>query len=171
MVADVILAWNGRELIPPPPVTSAQLGLSTDASKLGMGGIFGSHWFSCAWPVHMVHKHINVLEMVAIAAAIFTWGRSWKDIDILVYTDNKPITQIWQTGSTSNPDIMTLLRSLFYFLIARNVNVRLEHVYGYSNVKADLLSRLQVHTFKQHAPEADVNGALVHPQIWDLFEN
>ena len=65
-----ILAWNGRELIPPPPVTSAQLGLSTDASKLGMGGIFGSHWFSCAWPVHMVHKHINVLEMVAIAAAI-----------------------------------------------------------------------------------------------------
>ena len=118
----------------------------------------------------MVHKHINVLEMAAIAAAIFTWGGSWRDLDLVVYTDNKPITQIWQTGSTSNPDIMTLLRSLFFFLAARNVNVRLEHVYGFSNVNADLLSRLQVHAFKQRAPEADDDGVQVHQQIWDIFK-
>ena len=63
--------WNGQEKIQAPLVTAATWGLYTDASKLGMGGVFFNRWFSAAWPEALIHKHINVLELFAITTAIF----------------------------------------------------------------------------------------------------
>ena len=94
-------------------------------------------------------KHINVKELFAIVTAIFAWGKEWRDMSVVLYTDNKPITQISHTGATKNKEMMCLIRYLYYFLAQRNVNIRLEHVYGYNNCKADYLSRLQ----RPHQPQ------------------
>ena len=50
---------------------------------------------------------------------------------------------------------MVIIRALFYFLAERNINIRLEHIHGYINVKADHLSRLQVDRFRRLAPMAE----------------
>ena len=91
--------WNGRESILPLSITSEALHLSTDASNLGMGGVYGKKWFFSEWDSMLRGKHINVKELFAIFAAVVTWG---DDMDVIIYTDNKPITQIWLTGSTKN---------------------------------------------------------------------
>ena len=46
---DSIWFWNGKEIIQPQPVTSVDLGLYTDASNVGMGGVSGNKWFCYAW--------------------------------------------------------------------------------------------------------------------------
>ena len=162
--------WNGRERIHPASVCSATWGLYTDASSVGMGGVYYNRWFSCEWPVEMVGKHINVLELFAIAAAIFVWGDKWGEQDVVIYTDNKPITDIWCTGSTKNRDMMCILRHLFYFLVQRNINVRLEHVYGYTNKRADHLSRLQVTKFKDITANAREDPDAIPDIVWRILQ-
>ena len=134
------------------------------------GGGFFDRWFYAAWPTSLLDRHINVLELFAITTAIFIWGTTWQDRDIVIYTDNKPITDIWLTGSTKNKEIMSLLRHLFYFLARRNTNVRLEHVYGYTNVRADCLSRLQVQRFREMAVNAKDTPEDIPPHVWTLLE-
>ena len=114
-------------------------------------------------------KHINVKELFAIFAAVVTWGDEWANMDVIIYTDNKPITQIWLTGTTKNSDIMTIIRKLFYFLADRNINIRLEHVFGYLNTKADLLSRLQVDKFMQATPGANEKKSGIPKEVWTTF--
>ena len=160
---------EGKENIQSPLVNAATWGLYSDASRVGMGGVYLDRWFSVAWPSSFSEKHINVLELFAITTAIFTWGGHWRDQDIVIYTDNKPITDICLTGATKNKDIMSLLRHIFYFLAQRNTNVRLEHVYGYNNSRADSLSRLQVHHFKELTPAARQRPDDPPDMIWTLF--
>ena len=90
-------------------------------------------------------------------------------MSIVLYTDNKPITQIWHTRATPNKEMMCLIRYLFYFVAQRNVNIRLEHVYGYINHKADYLSRLQVLTFKETTPTAEDDATPIPPEVWDIL--
>ena len=167
--SDFVVQWNGREVILQAPVTSAQWGLYTDASDIGMGGVAGGKWFSSPWDDKLVEKHINVKELFAVATAIFTWGKDWRDMEVVIFTDNKPITQIWHTGATQNRDVMVIIRKLFYFLAHRNVNIKLEHVYGYKNIKADLLSRLQVLKFKETARDAEEEATPIPAEVWGIF--
>ena len=167
--AKFVDTWNGRESILTTPVTSISLGLFTDASNVGFGGVMGGCWFSERWDVSCTTLHINVKELFAIVAAVFTWGASWADMDLVIYTDNKPITQIWSSGSTKNGTIMFLIRTLFLYIAKRNVNIRLEHVFGYSNVKADLLSRLQVTEFLRKYPDMEMTKTVLDERVWDIL--
>ena len=165
---DFIDDWNGREMILARSCTSAELSFYTDASTLGMGAVFGSHWFMHPWPASYALKHINILELLAIAAALLTWGVHYSDLDLVVFTDNKPITQIWLSGTTKDRDIMKIIRYLFFFLAKRNLNVRLQHIYGYSNSHADSLSRLQVHTVKNS--RFDDTPTVVPTDVWRILD-
>ena len=88
-------AWNGRESFLPKVITGAELRLYTDASDVGMGGVMGNKWFWAKWGKKFTEKHINVKELFAVATAIFIWARGWKDKNVVIFTDNKPITQVW----------------------------------------------------------------------------
>jgi hypothetical protein len=41
--------WNGMAIIHPTPVTSIELKLYTDASEVGFGCVYGSHWAYGSW--------------------------------------------------------------------------------------------------------------------------
>ena len=43
-------SWNGIEFIQQDIITSHSLKLFTDASFLGFGAVYRSHWFSIPWP-------------------------------------------------------------------------------------------------------------------------
>ena len=54
---DFISVWNGREMVITKQLTSASLGLYTDASTRGMGAVMGRKWFSTEWPLSFADKH------------------------------------------------------------------------------------------------------------------
>ena len=161
--------WNGKSLI--VSNTKIDIQIFTDASNLGMGGVCNRMWFSTAWPKKYKDKHINILELFGVAAAICTWLEDKNNINVLIYTDNKNIVDIWYSGSTQCKDMMDIIRYLFFFTAKRNINVQLQHIYGYNNTAADLLSRLQVPRFKQRFPDADEEMSVIHTDIWAICKN
>ena len=155
--------WNGKSMI--VSKIKFQVHIFTDASKLGMGGVFNNKWFSVPWPEDIQDMHINILELIAVATSVCTWFAHNKNINVLIYTDNKVIVDIWYTGSTPNKMIMKIIRYLFLFLANNNINIHLQHIYGYKNTAADFLSRLQVDKFMTHQPGADREMTQITPDI------
>ena len=109
---------------------------------------------------------IDYRELFAIVAAAKTWGSEWSRKRIVFVTDNLPITQIWDKGSTPSPDIMDLIRSLFLTAAKMGFSVSLKHIAGISNPIADALSRFQDHLFRQLLPEAEETPTTIPPEVW-----
>ena len=102
-------------------------------------------------------------------AAVCAWGHAWRDRQVLFFTDNMSITQVWRSGTCRDPDIMRLVRYLFLFTARLNLNILMQHVPGVSNSSADALSRLQVGRFRQLVPHADSQPSPLPPEIWSIL--
>ena len=106
-----------------------------------------------------------------MATAILTWLRDINNANVLIYTDNKTIVDIWHTGSTKCQDMMAIIRHLFFFTAKRNIRVTLQHVYGYNNTNADLLSRMQVGQFRGRCRMSEEHESKVPTDIWDICKD
>lgn len=164
---DFLPDWNGRESFQGPCVTSYSIKFFTDASSVGYGAVFGKEWLYGKWPDCHANKHINYLELLSICIAVFTWGDSFRNQQVIVFTDNLVICNVWRSGSCSNKDIMHLIRKLFMFTAKLNLNVLMQHVAGQYNVLADALSRLQVDRFKRLHTTASPSPASHSLEGWD----
>ena len=142
--------------------------LFTDASNLGMGGVFDKMWFSCSWPDHFLEFDINFKEIFAIFAAICTWAKVLLNKQILVYCDNLNIVTVWKTGTCKNPHIMKAIRALFLCCASHNINLMTKHIEGKINTQADFLSRMQVGKFCKVQPLAEKDLCQVPSYIWDI---
>ena len=168
--------WNGVSYLQDDPISSDDIHLFTDASALGIGGVFGRRWFafpltdfSCiSWfPSGEDTFDINFWELLALLVAFFTWSNEFRDRQVIIYTDNMPLVYIWSRGSR-NPLIMRLVRALFLRTASHNSNLVLRHIPGHDNTLADLLSRFQVHRFFQLHPTAEEAPSQPPPDIWRL---
>ena len=160
--------WNGVSIIQSGPVSSLELRLFTDASDMGFGGVYRDKWFFSGWRCGWGQLHINVRELFAVWAALRIWGLEWVDRQILIYTDNESITHVWRTGTCKDKVMMRIVRALFFYAACHNINVLMHHVRGSFNVEADLLSRLQVHRFRQSHPSADPFPSSIPTDVWDV---
>ena len=163
--------WHGVAIIHPTPITQVELQLSTDASNLGFGCVYGNHWLYASWvPEWAPSKecHINVRELFAVWAAVYTWGEEWANREVVIFSDNKAVIDIWFTGSCKDRKMMSLIRSLFFRTAELNINLLLSFVPGRYNINADLLSRLQVQEFKRSLPTADKEPSHLSEAVWTL---
>lgn len=165
---DFLPSWNGISFFQEKIISSDTLQLFTDASNLGMGGVFNNRWFSRKWPASFSVFDINFKEIFAIFAAIATWAKLLKNKQILVYCDNLNIVTVWKTGTCKSPAIMRVTRALFFCCASHNINLLTEHIAGKVNFSADALSRIQVGKFLQLNPEAESEPAEVPNSIWDI---
>ena len=150
-------SWNGTAFFQDPTWTPApQFQLFTDASgTLGYGAYWKGAWFSQAWPAQLSSKPIEWKELYAIVMEAETWGHQWSGKRLLFHCDNQAIVQIWQSGLSRSPDLMHLVRALFFTAARHNFHVIIRHIHGIDNCIADSLSRLQLARFRMLAPLAD----------------
>ena len=129
----------------------------TDASKsLGCGAVFGSKWFSLAWPsVWWSEQNITFLELVPIVLAIEAWGKEIRNHCLVLHTDNMALKHVINAQSSREDLVMTWVRRLVLQALRHNVLIQAVHVPGTMNILADLLSRLQVSRFLELHPSAD----------------
>jgi len=136
----------------PPPVMQ----LYTDASStLGYGAYWQGHWFNSKWRTNQQEYSIQWKELYAIVAAAQTWGHLWSRKRILFHCDNQAVTEIWRTGTSRSPELMHLVRSLYFIAANNNFTLLITHIQGSHNNIADALSRLQMERFFQLASQAD----------------
>ena len=163
--------WHGVEIIHPTPVTAVELSLFTDASDLGLGCFFKTHWISAGWPPEWAPSdrcHINVRELFAVWAAVHTWGYQWANKEIVIFSDNKSTVEAWQSGTCNDALMMAIIRAIFFRAAKFNLNVILSYFPGKKNIDADMLSRFQVEEFLARNPEADTDPTFLAPEVWTL---
>ena len=102
----------------------------------------------------------NYVQLFLQQAA--TWGNHWSQKRVLFHCDNEAIVQTWAKGSSVSPDIMALVRLLYFIAAKANFVVQITHIPGVSNTLADCLSCLLVHKFKQQAASSNPLSDDVH---------
>ena len=161
--------WNKTSIIPDHYETlSSDIHLFTDASNIGLGAVYGKAWLQSRWSERFSLLSIDFKELFAIVAAASTWGSQWEGKRIVFVTDNLPITQIWDTGTTKSKEVMNLVRELFLIAAKKGFSVSMRHIPGIFNSIADALSRFQEHRFRSLLPDADVLPTDIPPTVWNL---
>ena len=145
--------WNGTCCILQTEwITSPAMDLYTDASGThGWGVYWSDRWIYAQWPTEHAHKNITWKEFHAIAAASNTWGHLWQRKKVLFHCNNQSVCNTWQKGSTRQPEIMALVRMLYFCAARFDIHVMVTDIAGTTNVIADAISRLQIERFKQLA--------------------
>ena len=149
-------------------ILSSDIHLFTDASKIGFGAILGNAWLQSQWDQRTSKWSIDTQEMFAIIVAASTWGYKWAGKRIVFVTDNLPITQIWDIGTTKSVELMGLVRKLFLIAARQDFSISLKHIPGFLNPIADAISRFQDLRFRQLMPTADLMSTKIPALVWEI---
>jgi hypothetical protein len=154
--------WNGISMFHDDAfIDSADLGLFTDSSGIGYGGIWQQRqWFQGRWPEHLrlvpgSDTSIALLELYPIVVAAILWGEQWCGKKITFICDNQATVAIVRKGRSKSSHIMTLMRRLILTAAKGNFTFTAKHIAGRLNLIADSLSRFQNHTFRRLAVHAN----------------
>ena len=148
--------WSGTSCILETKwTTTISMNLYTDASgTLGWGAYWSSRWLQVRWSLNNCNKDIVWKKLFAIAAAVNGWSHYWRQKKVLFHCDNQSVCDIWRRGSSHSPEVMALVRMLYFCAAKFDINVMIVHIAGSNNTIADALSRFQATRFHQLAPLA-----------------
>lgn len=147
--------WNGVALLPPPRKPS--LTVQTDASgSWGCAGILAARWFLFQWPQDWSPIAIMAKEIVPIVISCAIWGTHMHGRSVLFQCDNKGVVAAVNKGSSKEPIVMQLLRTLWFFVARFQVSLFIDHIPGMHNEAADMLSRNNMSQFFTSYPQANL---------------
>jgi hypothetical protein len=118
---------------------------SCDACESGAGAHFNGDWTYYAWEIdypEYAGKHINVLELKAVVLAAEKWGPQWAGLHILVRTDNMATVAAVNKTYSRSPELLLLIRELFWLSVIYNFKITTRYIPGVENVISDRISRL-----------------------------
>ena len=146
--------FNGRALMHDEEWDDA-VHIYTDAStSVGFGAVFGDKWIQGEWGDKEGNIDITVLELYAVAAAVFTWGENLRDKKVVIHSDNMPVVEVLNDCSSKSPNLMKIIRPLVLQAMRLNIVLKAIHIPGVENVRADALSRSDFQAFWEAHPTA-----------------
>ena len=162
--------WNRRSIIPDSlEIVNTDFKLFSDASAtIGFGAIWGKAWVQGRWSAKNSHWSIDTKELFAILAEVVTRGHMWAGRRLVMITDNLPITQAWQAGTSKSKELMAVLRKIFLLAAKGGFCISLKHIFGHHNTIADSLSRFKVQQFRRLHPDADPIATKIPMEVWNL---
>ena len=175
--ATFLESWNGISMISPPELQ--QIHVWTDASgQFGCGGIDPGQkaWFQLRWPerysaswVQLKEESIALKELLPIVIACALWGRHWRNQFVKFHCDNLGVVALVNSGCSKIPQLMHLLRCLFFIRAHFQLAVSAVHVPGIENTLADAISRNQLHILFAQVPEAMCRRVEIPPNLLSLL--
>ena len=150
-------SWNGISAFRDDEwIADDHLELYTDSSDIAIGAVFRQYWLCIPFLTEGSLKAMSITwrELYAIVKAIATWGSEFRNKRILIHCDNAAVVYFVNSGTSRDPHIMKLVRSLFYLMAIFNLEIRVVHIAGLCNYLSDALSRLQIDTFFMLKPDA-----------------
>ena len=126
---DNCIHLNKKHFIPEIfSITTNDIKLFTEASSIGFGAIYDYLWIQGKWSPALSQRSIDYKKLFAIWASCVTWGSQWERKHIIFFTDNKPITELWQSGSSSSEQLMDLLKKLYSMAVHYNLSISFKHI-------------------------------------------
>jgi len=156
----IIDEWNGISLFYEVRwIDSSNLGFEVDASRKGHGAYAESGWYSHAWSESELRaaersKDLSMpfLEALAIAYGCATFGHLWSGKKIYCLSDCQPAEAAINARYSRDAGLRQIIRSIGRLACRFNFDLRIRHIEGLKNVRADPLSRLDVPAFLDQAP-------------------
>ena len=146
-------SWNGISAFYEDDwISNVDMEMFTDASDQSAAGYYDGAWF--VHPVTTEHS-INWRELYAVVVAAGTFGKEWQGKRILLHCDNMCVVQVLNSGTCKSPEIMCLVRKLFFIAATHGFACRAMYINTKVNTIADALRRYKWGLFRQLAPTAD----------------
>ena len=156
----------------PQPNEASPVCVATDASdNWGCGGWWGSQWFQFPWDAALMSRQIAVKELVPILIALVIWGRQWARRRVLCHCDNDAVVAVMRSRSSKEPNLMHLLRCLFFFEAHYGCSMSAIHIPGFLNDRADDLSRNRLSFFLSKVQGAVKDPTPIPPQLLGLLSS
>ena len=130
----------------------------TDASNLAAGAIYNSGWTVTEFSGKnrwMIQRPIAWRELYAIVLCLAVFGHQMEYKNITMYTDNQAVQCCVNSGTSKDPELMALLRALYYYVTLHSIRYKAYYVSTHDNGPADSISRLDYSRFKKLCPEMD----------------
>jgi len=127
------------------------------------------HWIAEPWIPVLQDRSIQWKELYPIALSGLLWGHQWSGKKLLFHCDDQDVVDIWASGTSRDPLIMHLVRSIFFTAATNHFTVLVSHIAGTNKSIADSLSRYQMARFPQLAPEADLEPTPVPKTVETLW--
>lgn len=118
---------------------------TTDACSFGGAAYYGGDWFYTNWRIDfpsIFQTHINMKELFTVVLATRRWADAWRDLHVVVYTDNQTTQHLINKATSRDPTVMSWLREIFWWSATRNFLLTARYIPGHKNVISDTLSRL-----------------------------
>ena len=155
-----IESHNGVSYYPSPWVSSETIQLYTDASDVAAGRIYKNNWFCIPflgdkkWCTDM---SIAWRELYIVVKSLKTWGHHMVSKRVTLNVDNMVVCYCINKGSSKNPELMELIRSLYYILFEHNMECKAIYLPSADNVLADAISRFDFTRFRKNHHYANTN--------------
>ena len=121
----------------PPSLT-----ISTDASKIGWGGVFKDLTRGGHWTPQEAEEHINYLELMAAFFSLQAFVTKLNNKHVRLKIDNTTaVAAINNMGTNHSVQCNKVALDIWCWCMARNIWISAEHIPGKSNVAADRQSR------------------------------
>ena len=134
-------SWNGVSLMRPARLSNPNHEFFADASgSFGCGAIWNQCWLQFEWPQSFRSAAIAPKELVPIVMACVVWGRVWKGQVVQVHSDNEAVVSVLNSGYSKDPQLMHLIRCLFFVLASWDIMLHASHIPGILNSVADAIS-------------------------------
>ena len=154
--------------------TSEQLSFFSDASaakELGYGCVYQTNWIFGRWESHLIDDFkpsIEVLELFALCAGIFTWQEKLANRRIIIFCDNMGVVNMVNNNASKCKHCMYLLRLLTLNNLLHNRRISVKYIKSRDNILSDALSRILLEKFKKHGKHMNSNPDTIHQDMWPL---
>ena len=172
-----LAAWNGRSMIPAEQVLATHIW--TDASgSFGCGALNPAtrKWIQLAWPptfsedaLNLGKESITLKELFPIVLACAVWCHDFEQSRVVVHCDNLGAVGVVNSGYSRVPQIMQLLRCLFFIRAHFQIDLWAVHVPGVENTLADAISRNNLLLLYSQVPGSRDTRSLLSSHLLDLL--
>ena len=142
------------------------------AASIGLGIYVKGKWAQARWNGRFKNEtsnnNITFLELFPIVAAVNMFGDIIRNKRVLFHCDNAAVCEIISSQTSKCDRVMDLVRPLVLDCLRLNVIIKARHIRGLDNKLADSLSRFQMQTFHQAAPQADALPTTIPDYLWQL---
>ena len=138
---------------------------------LGLWGVSRALLVPIAMAPSMQGKGHFVQRITAYCAGNHSMGLQMAGCHLLCRCDNEAVVRILSSRNSRNPDLMHLLRCLFFFEAYYKMHISATHISGITNTLADNLSRNRLSLFLLQAPHMARNPAPLPLMAFDLLLN
>ena len=142
------------------------------AASIGLGIYVKGKWAQARWNGRFRNEtsnnNITFLELFPIVAAVNMFGDIIRNKRVLFHCDNAAVCEIISSQTSKCDRVMDLVRPLVLDCLRLNVIIKARHIRGVDNKLADSLSRFQMQTFHQAAPQADALPTTIPDYLWQL---